>query len=130
MFTVSHDKSTIRYIMIVKGIEHITDAHLHLGAPGQNAPAVASLLPHAHHEAKTRSDVQVIRGTLTAEDLFGSLAGATSLDRLLAAMQTGNIYANIHTHAYPRGEIRGQITPFHESTGMRSADAFFTLGAN
>jgi hypothetical protein len=32
-----------------------------------------------------------------------------SLSDLLAAMQAGNTYVNVHTSQFPAGEVRGQI---------------------
>jgi len=49
-----------------------------------------------------------ISGTITAADLTGPLAGRTMGD-LLAAIRSGNIYVNLHTAAFPAGEIRGQL---------------------
>ena len=47
-------------------------------------------------------------GTLTAADLIGPLSGLTLSD-LLAEIEAGNTYVNVHTQAHPTGEIRGQI---------------------
>jgi len=48
------------------------------------------------------------KGTITAEDLVGPLAGM-SLNDLRMAMMQGLTYVNVHTSQYPPGEIRGQI---------------------
>jgi hypothetical protein len=32
------------------------------------------------------------------------------MDSLLVLMRTGNAYVNVHTSAYPSGELRGQIS--------------------
>ena len=39
---------------------------------------------------------------------MGSLAGKSIAD-LVAKMQSGEAYVNVHTEANPNGEIRGQI---------------------
>jgi len=59
------------------------------------------------------------QGTITAANFIGPLAGAT-MDDLIAAMQAGNAYVNVHTNDgidppntgpgdFPGGEVRGQI---------------------
>ncbi len=63
------------------------DAHIHLGAPGVNGPVVFGL----NSPDSPISDTWAI-DTLSLRDLLG-----------------GNYYVNIHTSAFPGGEIRGQI---------------------
>ena len=48
-------------------------------------------------------------GTIMSDDLTGPLAGMT-MDDLIAEINEGNTYANVHTIKYPGGEIRGQIS--------------------
>jgi hypothetical protein len=47
-------------------------------------------------------------GTITASDLVGPLGGAT-LAELVDQIEAGNVYVNVHTTAYPAGEVRGQL---------------------
>lgn len=44
----------------------------------------------------------------TDEDLVGPLAGMT-LEDLVALIESGDAYVNVHTVANPGGEIRGQV---------------------
>ena len=67
-----------------------TQAHIHLGATGVAGPIVFSL---AENEAG--SGVWTTTATLTADQL--------------SQLTAGNYYFNVHTAAYPDGEIRGQI---------------------
>lgn len=53
-----------------------------------------------------------ITGTITAADVVGPLGQGiepTNLVELIAAMQAGVTYVNVHTNKWPSGEIRGQI---------------------
>jgi hypothetical protein len=53
-----------------------------------------------------------VRGTITAADVIGPAGQGIepgNLLELIAAMQAGVTYANVHTSKWPSGEIRGQI---------------------
>lgn len=67
-----------------------TQAHVHLGATGVAGPVVFSLT-----ENEAGSGVWTTTATLTTDQL--------------AQLTAGNYYFNVHTAAYPDGEIRGQI---------------------
>jgi hypothetical protein len=49
-----------------------------------------------------------IRGNLSDSSLKGPMEGKT-LGDLVAAMDSGETYVNVHTAEHPDGEIRGQI---------------------
>jgi hypothetical protein len=49
-----------------------------------------------------------IRGNLSDSSLKGPMEGKT-LEDLVAAMDSGETYVNVHTAEHPDGEIRGQI---------------------
>lgn len=87
-----------------------TSAHIHEAAPGVNGPIVIPLA-----EAVTASGVWVARATLT-EDQY-------------KVLKAGNFYFNVHSTAFPAGEIRGQILPQQLSlTGITGVDGN-TLGS-
>jgi len=73
-----------------------------------------------------RSDGVLAEGTITAANLVGPLAGHPLSD-LIAAMEAGNAYVNVHTNDgvappntgpgdIPGGEVRGQIRATHPRT--------------
>lgn len=84
----------------------MTQAHIHLGRPGQNGPIVAFLFGLTFG---TTTRLATIRGVLTNQSLVGPLRGRTIQD-LVREIQRGNAYVNVHTVQNPDGEIRGQIT--------------------
>jgi len=96
----------IRFRLEVQRITRMTQAHIHLGRPGQNGPVVAFLFgPSAFGISTGRG---IVRGTLSARHLVGPLQGRTIRD-LVRELNSGNAYVNVHTVQRPNGEIRGQI---------------------
>jgi hypothetical protein len=54
----------------------------------------------------------VVTGTVTPADVIGPAAQGISpgeWSEIVAAMRSGEAYANVHTPQFPAGEIRGQI---------------------
>ncbi|HEX4167078.1 MAG TPA: CHRD domain-containing protein [Bryobacteraceae bacterium] len=49
-----------------------------------------------------------ISGTLTQPDATPA-NGISTIAQVDQAIETGNAYVNIHTAAYPNGELRGQL---------------------
>lgn len=73
-------------------------AHLHgPAAAGANAAVLFHLVPSPNIPAKTRAILFAGSQTLTAAQK--------------TALTTGQTYFNVHTTAYPGGEIRGQVLP-------------------
>lgn len=109
-FQLSRDGTELSFRLNVANIENITQAHIHLAPAGQNGGVVAWLFPDAPPPELIpgRTQGTLAKGTITADDLVGSLAGL-ELDALVEAMKTGNTYVNVHTSQFPGGEIRGQI---------------------
>jgi len=68
-----------------------TAAHIHEAPPGKNGPVIVPL-------AKT------------ADNVFAAAAGARLTDAQYASYLAGNLYVNVHSDAYPGGEIRAQLT--------------------
>lgn len=104
-FRISNDSAMLMYAVTVSNIMNVAAAHIHIGAVGESGPPVADLF------AGTRTGAYnglLAQGSITADDLKGPLAGQTiaSLGDLMAS---GRAYVNVHTTAYPGGEIRGQI---------------------
>ncbi len=76
----------------------LTGAHIHQGAPGTNGPIILTLIPNP---------------TVTIPPnfprSFNCPAGASLTAAQIADLDAGNLYFNVHTTAFPGGEIRGQI---------------------
>ncbi|WP_218916406.1 CHRD domain-containing protein [Calidithermus chliarophilus] len=122
LFGLSADGSELHYKLIVANIENVVASHIHLAPAGANGPVVAFLYGPAA-PGGGRSDGVLAEGTITAANLVGPLAGHPLSD-LIAAMEAGNAYVNVHTNDgvappntgpgdIPSGEVRGQIRATH-----------------
>ncbi|HQR10082.1 MAG TPA: CHRD domain-containing protein [Casimicrobiaceae bacterium] len=77
--------------VIVTGMS-VTVAHIHEGAPSTNGPIIIPLVR-------------------TSENEWSVPAGARLTDAQFESYKSGNLYFNIHSDAYKKGEIRGRIKP-------------------
>ena len=77
----------------VTNIDSVTIGHIHKGVADSAGGVIRDLAP-----------------TPTGLDFTGTVAvgSATVVDSVLTLMRQGRAYVNIHTKAYPGGEIRGQ----------------------
>lgn len=116
---VSPDGQSLSYTVTARDITNVTMGHIHIGAVGTNGDIVLPLVPAAPPGSGPRSGSVIGQGTLTAAQLIGPLQGKPLSD-LIAQLDTGNAYVNIHTATgaspatlvagdIPSGEIRGQI---------------------
>lgn len=105
-FQFSKDGTTLHYKLIVANIDDVRASHIHLAPSGQNGPVVAFLYGGPPIPGTTNGILA--EGSITSADLRGPLGGE-SLDTLREKMESGELYVNVHTDAFPGGEIRGQI---------------------
>src|SRR5688572_11790822 len=116
-FKLSSDGTALDYKVNVANIENVFAAHIHCGAEGVNGPVGVTLFSGA--PAGGRINGTLAEGTITAPDP-GNACGWTDLAAVLAAIESGNTYVNVHTNDgvappntgpgdFPGGEIRGQI---------------------
>lgn len=96
----------LRFRLRLFDIRRVTQAHIHLGRPGENGPVVAFLFGPNRRGVTFINGI--ITGTLRDSDLVGPLRGST-IRRLVREIERGNAYVNVHTRRFPDGEIRGQL---------------------
>ena len=84
----------------------VTQAHIHIGGADENGPVAVFLFGPVGGGQDVNGELS--SGVITDEDLVGPLEGM-NLDALIAELEAGNAYVNVHTLANPSGEIRGQI---------------------
>jgi len=96
---ISADGSRITYAVTYGGLSgSVVAAHIHTGAAGANGGVI---LPLAQGPSP-------MVGTLGAPDFTPSGSIATFADAV-AAIRAGATYVNVHTAAYPAGEVRAQL---------------------
>jgi hypothetical protein len=71
----------------------------------------AATAAHVHRAPAGVAGGIVIPLTSTSPGVWVSTAGATVTDELLIAFMKGELYLNVHSAAFPGGEIRGQLLP-------------------
>jgi hypothetical protein len=111
-FQLAKDGQSISYRLNASNIEDAFMAHIHAAPPGVNGPIVVWLFPSTDptQAPNPAAAVDKIRaaGSITAAQLTGA-AGIDTLAELIALLEGGGAYVNVHTIANPPGEIRGDI---------------------
>ena len=116
-FKLSSDGTALDFKVNVANIENVFAAHIHCGAVGVSGPVGVTLFSGA--PAGGRIDGTLAEGTITAPDP-GNACGWADLAAVVAALNSGNTYVNVHTNDgvappntgpgdFPGGEIRGQV---------------------
>jgi glucose/arabinose dehydrogenase len=108
-FELEDDRTLKFEIEATAHIEKATQAHIHLGARGQNGPVVAFLLPFNAAGVNFERGDEIAEGTLTDDDVIARPGFDGTVAALVERMRQGRAYANLHTVAFPGGEIRGQV---------------------
>ena len=104
----------------------VTRLHFHCNVAGANGPIALGLIDFVDAN-NDNSDVvelgeRTISGTLTNADFPADEPACVdtigrpvnNVASLAAAIQEGGIYWNLHTDAFPAGELRGQVRPFRD----------------
>jgi hypothetical protein len=96
---------TFMYDVTYQGLSgNTTVGNIFVGPLFGNGPAVLRFNP-----SPTGMSGE-ITGTLQNADIINQAAsGLTDISQIAAVIQAGNSYVNVHTFAYPSGEIRGQL---------------------
>lgn len=96
----------------------VQQAHVHFGQRSVNGGVSFFLCSNlAGAPAGTQrcpATAATLSGTIRAQDVVGPAAQGIApgeLGEVVSAMRAGLTYANVHSDAFPNGEIRGQIAP-------------------
>jgi hypothetical protein len=117
IFTLNDDGTELAYKLIVANIDNVTQAHIHCGPAGVNGPIVLWLYPSAPpsqliagtSNGILNQDVANNADVIARPDSPACPGGVADLSDVVEKLSNGGAYANVHTSAFPPGEIRGQI---------------------
>ncbi|MEL6226286.1 MAG: CHRD domain-containing protein [Pseudomonadota bacterium] len=100
----------------------VTRLHLHCAPAGSNGPIAIGLIDLVaigqDNSETVKLDANTIRGTLRNNQFpkgGANACGIYNLRDLAHAIDAGQIYWNLHTTAFPAGELRGQVAPLTRS---------------
>ena len=117
-FLVSSDDTEIGFRLVVANIENVVAAHIHCGDSDDVAPVGVTLFSGGAPASGAFNGV-LATGPITGPD-GTTTCPWTDLDDVIAALESGNAYVNVHTSDgdatpnegpgdFPGGEIRGQV---------------------
>jgi hypothetical protein len=115
--SLSRDGSEIAFKLKYGGIPTtVTQAHIHFGQLSVNGGITLFLCTNLGNGPAGTAACPAsgeVTGTLTAEDVVGAAAAqgiaAGEFAEVVQAIRAGVAYVNVHSTAYPGGEIRGQL---------------------
>jgi CHRD domain len=123
-FTVPANDS-MKYRVNITGISNASAAHIHMAKAGENGEVIVDLLNTPTSKDKDTAYGMIFRGNLTDSSLKGPMQGKTLAD-LVAAMDAGDTYVNVHTDAHPDGEVRGQIVNSEKAEASANSTVGFS----
>jgi hypothetical protein len=105
---VEDGQRVVDYQLSVSNISRVTQAHIHQGNSSENGPIIVPLFNASTPTGPVTG--QLAEGQITPANFVGPLQGMQlQLDDLIALMQNGTTYVNVHTEQNPQGEIRGTV---------------------
>jgi hypothetical protein len=97
-------------LTVSSNTNEIFAAHIHCAPPGENGPVGVTLFMGSFTDERGLLARETVRDPDTDNE-----CGWTDLDDIVAAVQSGSAYVNVHTTAesggVPSGEIRGNLVP-------------------
>ena len=112
MFKATIGSDEIQYELRYGDLEGgaVLFAHIHLGRPSTNGGVVAFLCGGGDKPACPQSGT--VTGVIDAADVIGPAEQGIDegeFRELVRAIRNGATYTNVHTEAFPNGEIRGPV---------------------
>jgi hypothetical protein len=125
---LSQNGDSIHYVLSYSGLEGtVTQSHVHFGKTAINGGISFWLCETATNPSPSASTPTcpaapggTVEGDITALEVIGPAGQGIevgNLAEILAAMQAGHAYANVHSTKWPGGEIRAQINDGNRGEG-------------
>jgi hypothetical protein len=116
---INRAESEIDYKVTYSGFATpVQQAHLHLGKRAVNGGIMVFICSNLGNGPAGTPPCPVNAGTVTGTWTANSVVGPAAqgiapaeFAEVIAAIRAGAAYANIHTQAFPTGEIRDQLDP-------------------
>ena len=112
IFHLSEDGSSLDFKLIASNIVDVTQSHIHCGPPGVNGPVVVFLYglgPTVSPNGVLNEGTITNANVIPRPDSAACPGGIADLEDVIEKMNNGGAYVNVHTVAFPGGEIRGDI---------------------
>ena len=107
------DETTINYQLFYTDLQgaSVLFAHIHFGKPGESGGVVAFLCGGGGKPACPAAGTLITGaiGAANVQALAGQNLAAGDMAAFVRAIRSGFAYVNVHTNAFPTGELRGQI---------------------
>jgi hypothetical protein len=108
--TIDPNAQTISWEVNTNGVVSPTVSHIHRGAVGVSGPVIINFALSAADIPNGRTKGS---GTIAAQQSSSFLA--SDLTALASASTASGYYVNVHSTAFPGGELRGQLVPANEA---------------
>ncbi len=105
-------------------LDDVVGLHFHNAPVGINGPIIFGIIGGGNNDL---DDLVINPVTETVTGVWDNPPDGPVLATFLDELRAGNLYLNIHTVAFPGGEIRGQIVP-EPSTLLLLASGLAGLG--
>ena len=117
---INKDETEIQYELTYAGFETpVLQAHLHLGKRAVAGGIMVFLCSNLNNgpvgTPVCPTPAGTVTGTLTAAGVVGPTAQGIApgeFAEVVRAIRSGAAYANVHSQAFPGGEVRGQVRDF------------------
>ena len=100
-FRLNKSKTVLNVNIAYTGIDTIKSAHIHLGPKGKGGKVILDFSQFFSIGGNYIQTTIVLNDTHNVKDYTA----------FINAMDSGNLYVNLHTATFANGEIRGQIVP-------------------
>lgn len=123
---INERAGSIAYELSYEGLQsEVRQAHIHFGQRGVNGGVSVFLCQTAANPdptglAPTCPQSGKVSGVLSAANVIGPAGqglAAGEFAELIAAIRAGAAYVNVHSFAFPAGEVRGQARGFGAHRG-------------